>query len=128
MSENWSEAALEQLYRQLPGDASPGAIDAPVLAAARTRARQRRLMRRYGRALPWATAAVAVLFWSGLARHAAPTPQIFDTAEASLRAQLLRAGTEAPETDSVLSAELLRTAPFAESEGADAVTSEGEQP
>ena len=127
MNENWSEAALEQLYRQLPGDASPSAIDAPVLAAARTRARQRRFVRRYGRALPWAAAA-AVLFWSGLARHAAPTPQIFDTAEAPLRAQLLRAGTEEPKTESALSAELLRTGPFAESDGADAVTFEGEQP
>ena len=126
MNENWSETTLEQLYRQSPGDASPEAIDAPVLAAARTRARQRRFVRRYGRALPWAAA--AVLFWSGLVRYAAPTPQIFDTAEAPLRAQLLRAGTEAPTTESVLSAELLRTGPFAESDGADAVTAEGEQP
>ena len=128
MNENWSEAALEQLYRRLPGDASPGAIDAPVLAAARARARQRRFVRRYGRVLPWATAAAAVLFWSGLARHAAPRPQVFGNAEASLRAQLLRAGTEAPQTASALTAELLRADPFAESEDADAVTSEGEQP
>jgi len=112
MSNTRSDIELDRLYRHAANEFAPASIDAPVFAAAQSRARRVRWARRSMVLLP--LAAAAFVLWPTARLKQPVTSRVTTSTAVLLREELMRVGTAKPAMASDVANWLVDASPYVE--------------